>query len=574
MKRVFASAVEHHRSGRARQAERACARILDRHPGHAGAWHLLGLMAAESGKMAVGAGLIAKAIELGGPEATWCLHLGMILEHEQNFPGALACYRQALEASPEDFATAFRMGTLLVRCGEYEEAIERFRQAVRTKPDFVDAWFNLGVVSSMTSRVSEAISAYRRAIELNPQAAKAHNNLAILFQANGRLEEAAAGYETALRHEPDYVEARYNLGLLCQQQDRLTDAMESYQRVLKTAPKHVEAFNNLGNTLLALNRPMEAREAYCNALAVDAANTESIWNLGFVDLLLGNFEEGWRNYEWRFKQSQKTRRFSEHPRWQGEPLQGKRLLLWAEQGLGDTIQMIRFAGSIKDAGGRVILECPKALAGLLKSVPGIDEIVVRGEEVPAFDVHLPLMSLPGILRVNSQVLPGPIPYLAGEPEKADLWRSRLESYARPRVGLVWSGNPKHANDRNRSMDPALLRPLLAERGSFHTLQPDATAIDGMVSLGGMLTDFAETAAAISAMDLVISVDTSVAHLAGALGRPVWTLLPHAPDWRWMLDRTDSPWYPSMRLFRQATRGDWAGVVSRVIEELRSASVMY
>ncbi len=568
MKRVFASAVEHHRSGRARQAERACTRILDCHPGHAGAWHLLGLMAAESGRMAMGAGLIAKAIELGGPEAPWCLHLGMILEHEQNFPGALACYRQALEASPEDFATAFRMGTLLVRCGDYEEAIERFRQAVRTKPDFVDAWFNLGVVNSMASRVGEAISAYRRAIELNPQAAKAHNNLAILFQANGRLEEAAAGYETALRHEPDYVEARYNLGLLCQQQDRLTDATAAYRRVLQTAPQHIEAFNNLGNTLLALNRPVEAREAYRNALAVDAANTESIWNLGVADLLLGNFEEGWRNYEWRFKQPQKTRRFSEHPRWQGEPLEGKRLLLWAEQGLGDTIQMIRFAEAIQRAGGKVILECPPVLVKLLEPVVGIDEIVPRGGAVPAFDVHLPLMSLPNVLGVDAQALPGRISYLSAYPERAGVWRTRLESYAYPRVGLVWSGNPNHANDRNRSMDPALLRPLLAEPGSFFTLQPDAAPLDGMMSLGEMLTDFSETAAAISAMDLVISVDTSVAHLAGALGRPVWTLLPHAPDWRWMLDRTDSPWYPSMRLFRQETRGDWAGVVSRVIEELR------
>jgi Flp pilus assembly protein TadD len=445
------------------------------------------------------------------------------------------------------------MGTLLVRCGEYEEAIERFRQAVRTKPDFVDAWFNLGVVSSMASRVGDAVSAYRRAIELNPQAAKAHNNLAILFQANGRLEEAAAGYETALRHEPDYVEARYNLGLLRQQQGRHIDAIDAYQRVLKTAPQHVEAFNNLGNTLLALNRPMEAREAYRNALAVDAANTESIWNLGFVDLLLGNFEEGWRNYEWRFKQSQKSRRFSEQPRWQGEPL--------------DTIQMIRFAGSIQKAGGKVVLECPPVLMKLLEPVVGIDEVIPRGQDA-AFDVHLPLMSLPHVLGVNEAALPGSISYLSANPERAGVWRTRLENYARPRVGLVWSGNPNHANDRNRSMDPALLHPLLAEGGSFFTLQPDAVALDGMIPLGEMLTDFAETAAAISAMDLVISVDTSVAHLAGALGRPVWTLLPYAPDWRWMLDRTDSPWYPSMRLFRQETRGDWAGVVSRVIEELR------
>ena len=565
MSAELARAVAHHRSGRLRQAERACTKALGVDPQDAGAWHLMGMLAVKMGNPALGASFIGQALRIRGPVADWYVHLGRILEQDHNLPGAAACYRQALDTDDRDAQTAFRLGNLLTQCGQLDEAAIRYRHAVQQKPEFPEAWFNLGVVSAMQGRVAEAMTGYRRAIAIQPDYSEAQNNLGILLHAHGRWREAGDAYEHALRVQPGYVAARYNLAVLRQREDRLTEAEAEYRRVIHSQPSHVEAHNNLGNALLAMNRAKEARTQYRRALSLEATHAEANWNLGVVDLLLGNFADGWRGYENRLQQRSSVRRYEGHPMWDGQPLDGRRLLIWAEQGLGDTIQFVRLLRQCR--GGEVILQCQRPLASLLRTVEGIDRIAILGESVPEFDVHLPVMSLPRVLGLDLPMLPGTIPYIRADREKVLRWRERLAAYDSPHTGIAWSGNPGHANDRNRSLDPRLLVPLFDTAGTFFTVQPDAVAPDRVVSLAGHLTDFGETAALMEALDLVIGVDTSVIHLAGAMNRPAWTLLPFAPDWRWMLDRDDSPWYPSMRLFRQSCAGDWEGAIARVKSEL-------
>ena len=560
----FSRAQEHHRLGRVRQAERLLLRLLEEDQLHAPALHLLGLISAEGGNAAAGAALIGRAIQIAGPSADWCVHLSTILEHLNNLPGATAALRQALEVKPADADIAFRLANLLTRCGHLEEAAERYRRAVELRPAFAESWFNLGVVLSMRNENGEAAHAYAKAIEYKDDYAEAHNNLGILLHADGYLELASECYEKAVEIRPAYLDARYNLGLSHQHQGRIEQAEEVYRQVIAQNSDHDDAHNNLGNVLLAQRRIDEARLSYRRSISISPDKAEAHWNLGVAELLAGNFRDGWREYEWRLRES---RRYTSIPVWAGEPLPGRRILVWAEQGLGDSIQMIRFARQLAEAGAHVVVECQRPLERLFENLPGVGEVVVRGAKIPPVDCQIAMMSLPGALAIDAAALPGPMPYVTADRSLARQWRNRLSDYAAPRIGLAWAGNSHHANDRNRSIDPAMFSRLAVQQTamgmSFFTVQPDAQAPEGVYSLGEHIECFADTAALMSELDLIITVDTAVAHLAGAMDRPVWTLLPYVPDWRWMLEGDGSPWYPSMRLFRQRSRGDWADVFERL-----------
>lgn len=567
----FSRAQEHHRLGRVRQAERILLRLLEEDQLNAPALHLLGLISAEGGNAAAGAALIGRAIQIAGPAADWCVHLSTILEHLNNLPGATAALRQALEVMPADADIAFRLANLLTRCGHLEEAAERYRRAVELRPAFAESWFNLGVVLSMRSENGEAAHAYAKAIEYKDDYAEAHNNLGILLHADGYLELASECYEKAVDIRPSYLDARYNLGLSHQHQGRIEQAEEVYRQVIAQNSGHDDAHNNLGNVLLAQRRIDEARLSYQRSISISPDKAEAHWNLGVAELLAGNFRDGWREYEWRLRES---RRYTSIPAWMGEPLSGRRILVWAEQGLGDSIQMIRFTAKLAEAGAHVVVECQRPLERLFENLAGVSEVVVRGAKIPPVDYQIAMMSLPGAFETDAAALPGPMPYLSADRALVGQWRYRLSDYAAPRIGLAWAGNSNHANDRNRSIDPAMFSRLAVQESamgttaSFFTVQPDAQAPEGVYSLGEHIECFADTAALISELDLLITVDTAVAHLAGAMDRPVWTLLPHVPDWRWMLEGDGSPWYPSMRLYRQRSRGDWAGVFERVSTALR------
>lgn len=444
--------------------------------------------------------------------------------------------------------------------GSYEEAAIAYLAVVSRDPRHADAWYNLGVARTLQKRFPEAVDAYRHALQHQPGYPNAHNNLAVLLQAFGHRDDARVHFRAAATKE-----SRYNVALSFQEEERLEEALAAYRELLVSFPEHVEARNNLGNVLLALGRSPEAEIEYRRTLKFNRKHPEAHFNLGIARLLAGDLEEGFREYEWRFRQPSSMAREFEQPLWDGSPLNGRRILLHAEQGLGDTIQFIRYTPLVRDRGGHVIVEVHPPLVDVLALTPGVDQWVPRGSPLPDFDVHSPLMSLPRILDTRLETIPASTPYLFVLPERLERWRAVLACMQGFKVGLTWSGNPDHKNNHNRSLDPAEIERLQLPGVQLLSLQKGAST--PLVCLEDETDTFADTAAIIMNLDLLISVDTSVAHLAGALGRPVWTLLPFAPDWRWLLTREDSHWYPTMRLFRQDRPKDWSSVLNRVAREL-------
>ena len=424
-------------------------------------------------------------------------------------------------------------------------------------------------------RHAQAAALLRRAHEADPGNVAALVNLGNAVSALGRHAEAEQLYRRALAIEPQRAATLVNLGNALQALDRPLEAIERYDRALALSPRLAQAHNNRGNALRALNRHAEAVAAYERALEIDPGFADAHLNQGLARLCLGDFERGWPEYEWRDRRAALgPGRESAAPPWRGEePLAGKTVLLHAEQGLGDTIQFLRYAPLVARKAARVVLEVQAPLKGLAAGLGGVERAIAQGEPRPAFDAHCPLPSLPLAFGTRTETIPADIPYLQAPPDKLAEWRARLGERRAFRAGVVAAGQPGHRNDRNRSMAMARLADALAAPGEIElfSLQPSLEECAGIRSFGGHLKDFSDTAAAVSLMDLVVSVDTAVAHLAGALGMPVWILLPYSPDWRWMLEREDSRWYPSARLFRQGQIGDWQPVLERVRRELLQAA---
>jgi tetratricopeptide (TPR) repeat protein len=480
------------------------------------------------------------------------------------------------------------------------------------RPEDFDALHLLGLLNFQRHRMVEALRFLSAALRVNSSSADAMSNLGLALHATGRHEEAIASYRSALRLAPDHPEILYNLGNTCLEAGHINEALSSYDGVLARDLGHVGALVNRGNTLLRLNQPAEAIASYDSALAAMPCHPQILTNRGhalrrldrpaealvdfkaalaaapefpeahfeaaMTQLTMGDFDAGWKEYEWRWK----TNAFARHrrqfnaPLWLGdEPVSGKTILLHAEQGFGDTIQFIRYAPLLASRGADVICEVQPELQPLLSQLEGIT-VVAAGEPLAAYDLHCPLLSLPFAFRTRRETIPAAIPYLAAPPERLAAWQDRLPP-GRLRAGFVWSGQSSHKNDSNRSIALSRLAGLF-ENPLIHcfSLQSDLRIVDGealrglpsFVHLGGGFRDFADTAAVISLLDVVVSVDTAVAHLAGALGKPVFILLPYAADFRWMRDRDHTPWYPAAKLFRQPAFGDWDSVIVRVRDELR------
>ena len=397
--------------------------------------------------------------------------------------------------------------------------------------------------------------------------------MAIAQVEQKKLAAATTSYQKALAIAPDAAQLHYGLGMVQQQLNDWDAAIDSYQQAVQLDPNDRKAWTNLGALRQEMGQPQAAIDCYQKILSFDPEDAIAHVNLSIVLRQLGDWQQGFAKFEWRWRCPDKTPRNFTQPLWDGSDLDGKTILIHAEEGYGDTIQFIRFLPQVAQRGGRAIVECPPWLIRLLGSVPGIAELIPFGSPLPEFAVHAPLLSLVHLLGATPETLPAP-PYLSA-PDSASV---NLEADDRLKVGIVWAGNPNHQSDRDRSTTLEQFRSLLALEGiSFYSLQkgPRSPELEQfsqrsqIQDLSAELQDFADTAAAIEQLDLVISVDTSVAHLAGALGKPVWVLLSHNADWRWMLDRDDTPWYPTMRLFRQTQRGDWAGVFSRVAAELQT-----
>jgi Flp pilus assembly protein TadD len=504
---AFTDGLAHHQAGRLAEAERLYWRVLAIEPGHADSLHLLGLIAYQGRRYDLAIERIQRAIAINGREAVYHFNLAIAFQDRGSLDEAIASYRRAIALDP---------------C--HWRALNNLADMLRDKGD-----------------LAEAVTCYRRAIDLIPGDAEAHNNLGGVLHRQGLLEDAVACYRAAIEARPDHALARNNLGLALQDQGRWSEAMAAFEAAASIAP--------------------------------DAPIVR--WNRALALLLRGNFEAGWRDYHWCQGTSLFTQRNFSQPPWRGEDIAGRTILIHAGQGAGDTIQFVRYARHLKGRGASVVVECLPELARLLKTARGVDRVIAKGETPPAFDCHAALHALPFLLGTRVDTIPAHTPYVQADGDLDSAWRGRLDR-AGPNIGLVWRGSPNHRHDGTRSIAPGFRAEICGAPGMhWFSLQKDARPDElgalsgsaGIVDCGPWLGDWADTAALVSCLDLVVTVDTGIAHLAGALGRPAWVLLPFNPDWRWLLGRPDSPWYPTLRLFRQPAPGDWRSVLLEVRREL-------
>lgn len=426
-----------------------------------------------------------------------------------------------------------------------------------------------------------AIESYERAIALQPKRAEPYFKRANALRSLGRLEEALAGYDRAIEQQANYAHAYCNRGVVLQRLGRMEAALESYDRAIDLDATDFMVHYNRALLAQGCSRWSDALASYDRAIELNPQFADAQYNRSMAQLFLGDFESGWRGYEWRWVNAQRlgigNARAFVGPGWRGEEsVAGKRLLLYSEGGLGDTLQFCRYAVSCAELGAGVILEVQEALRELLKGLPGVSHVLSIGSPLPSFDFHCPLLSLPLAFKTTLDTVPFPTAYLRANPIKVAQWRERLGERRHPRVGLVWSGNPNNPIDARRSVHLADWLARLPTGFEYFRLQTQVRESDRavlesnpqVVSLDDSLLDFDNTAALCGLMDVVVTVDTSLAHLAGALGRRTWVLLPQTPDYRWMRDRDDSPWYSSVKLYRQTTADDWSGVFERVAADLR------
>jgi len=489
--------------------------------------------------------------------------LAELLEGE---PRQLRAEEPEPREEPEDLNREFRKANALRGEGHPAAAVAIYRRLLAVRPECAEIYNNLGLAQQDQGLLAEAVQSYRQALRINPALADAQNNLGTVLVTRGEREAALPCFRAALAQRDDYLPALVNLGCALQQLERPEEAIALYRRAIALHPKALEARINLGTAFQDLLQPEQAIGVYREVLAIDPVCAKAHWNLALSLLSLGDFEQGWHEYEWRFEEAATTP--FPGPRWDGSPLAGKSILLWCEQGLGDTLQFVRYAPLVAARGGRVLVKCQSAtIKPLLEMVAGVAAVYAPGEGLPPFESHAPLLSLPRIFHTRLDRLPAAVPYLVPDPERLAAWRGRISS-DRFKVGLVWKGGPL---PRNRACPFAELAPLAELSGiDFFSLQLGEAPAPGtlqVIDLAAHIADFADSAAIIDNLDLVLTVDTACAHLAGGLGVPVWIMLPKSCDWRWLYGRTDSPWYPSMRIFRQESPGDWASVLRRVATSL-------
>jgi len=484
--------------------------------------------------------------------------------------------KKARQRADSDLAFASN----LEKSGLLDEAERRYLDVLQSDPKEWRALHQLGSIYLRRGDNVLALSYMAAAMKANPASAEAKSNYGFILQKMGRHEEALDYFGDALVARPNYTPALLNRGVSLHELGRLPQALANVDRLLALEPHNAQALYNRANILHQLRRYEESLAVFAQTLALAPDYADAQWNEGLTRLLLGDFERGWQQYEWRWKtESQKhLRRDFAQPLWLGgEALAGKTILIHAEQGFGDTLQMARYLPRLAALGAAVVLEVKPALQALLSGMACVARIVVRGEPLPHFDVHCPVMSLPLAFKTSLDTIPADVPYLKAPADRGQKW-DHLSSGQGFRVAIAWAGSATHKQDQLRSIPFRELVSLIdgAEGVEWFSVQHelragDAELLDKMPNVrrfDGALADFADTAAILSHADLVITVDTAIAHLAGALGRPAWALVQYSPDFRWLLDRDDSPWYPTLRIFRQKQHGDWNDVVARLAERLR------
>ncbi len=497
---------------------------------------------------------------------------GNTLHELKRYDEALGSYDRALTVNPDYPEALSNRGNTLRELKRFDEAVASYDRALALQPDYPEVAFNRGNALQGLQRFEDAVASYDRALGVQPHYAEVHSNRGTALYELQRFDEAVASCDRALAERPHYAQALSNRGNALRGLWRFDEALESYDRAIALSPVHADALVNRGNMLKELRRIDEALESYDRAIALQPDLAAAHFNEALCRILRGDYDRGFEKYEWRWEcaQGKQAKRDFTQPLWLGsDDIAGKTILLHAEQGYGDTIQFCRYVPRVAALGARVILEVPKALQGLMAALEGPAQILRRGDALPAFDLHCPLLSLPLAFHTRLETIPSATPYLHAPAKAVAAWRKRLGRKRRPMIGVAWSGLATLGNDRFRSIKLAALLPLFDARATFVSLQKEVRAEDAallktrrdIIHFGDELRDFTDTAALIANLDLVIAVDTSVAHLAGALAKPLWMLLSFGSDWRWLLDRDDSPWYPTARLFRQGAVRSWDDVIA-------------
>jgi tetratricopeptide (TPR) repeat protein len=516
-----------------------------------------------------------RALEVRRDYADAFCHRGVVLQLMKRLDEALASYDRAIAARPSYTEAFYNRGIVLHEQKRFEEALASYDRALALRPDYAEALCNRGMVFFELKAPEQALASYDRALALRPHFVEAQVHRGNALRKLKRFEEALASCERTLALWPDRAAAYGNRAIVLHELRRFAEALADYDRAFAIEPDYLDALCNRGATFYELGRFEEALASYARALAVRPDFADAHYNEAHSRLLTGDLRRGFEKFEWRWKIEPYAsfRREFAQPQWLGtEEIAGKTILLHAADGFGDTIHLCRYTPVVAARAARVILEVQKPLQELMSSLAGGAQVLARGDPLPDFDLQCPLLSLPRAFGTELATIPSATPYLFVPPSRTASWNARLGPRHRPRIGLAWSGDPNHSNDRNRSIALDRFLPLLTGVDAiFVSVQRDVRDGDATVlqsrsdvlHFGPELKDFSDTAALISSLDLVISVDTSVAHLAGALAKPVWILLTFLPDWRWLLDREDSPWYPTARLFRQDGTRTWDDVITRV-----------
>ena len=506
------------------------------------------------------------------------LHLLGVLAHQsKNSNLAVELIGKAIEINPNYAQAHSNLGNAQRELQQFSEAVASYNRAISLKSDYAEALSNRGLALHKLKLLDQAVTSFDKALEIMPKLAEAHYNRGLALHDMNQLEKALHCFDLAITCKSKIEVFHNSRGITLMDLKRLEEALVSFDTAITIRPDFAHAHNNRGMVLREMQFLEEARASYDRALALQTDYTQAYLNKSITLLLSGKLSMGWKLYEWRWEKEKNSNnmRHLTKPLWLGnEDIGGKTLLLHAEQGLGDTIQFCRYAKLVADLGAKVALEVPKALVGLLNGLEGVDTLIEKDQILPAYDYHCPLMSLPLAFKTELHTIPSPGTYLYADAIKRDEWCKRLGAPKNLRVGLVWSGSTEHKNDRNRSLTLEELLPYLPKGYDYISLQKEVRTEDrarlassNIRYFGERLKDFSDTAALCALMDVVISVDTSVAHLAGALGKTTWVLLPYAPDWRWLLDRNDSPWYASIKLYRQGKDMRWEPVLERVAKEL-------
>jgi len=531
-----------------------------------------------SGKVAEAAAIYRQLVRSAPPNAQVLFLLGVAEMQLGNMPGAVQALRKSLALAPGQPRALCNLGTALHELGRDEEALASYDRAVALNPDYAMAYNNRGTALASLERPEDALASFERAIALEPRYVEAHNNRANTLRVMGKLEEALSGHDRAIALAPDYAAAHLNRGTVLIALCRPDEALASFDRAIALDRNHAAAHCGRATALYNLKRLDEANASNDRALALEPELAEAHWNRARLALTCGNLADGWNSFEWRRKLEEfaPTARTFPRPLWDGrQPIAGQTLLVCSEQGYGDIVQFCRYLPLVRACGAEAVLQAPKRLLPLLATLPGGVRLTTADEPLPEYDLCCPIMSLPQAFKTTLQTIPAEVPYLFADPQKSKDVAARLGAKTAPRIGLAWSGNAKQSVDRERSLALRRLEPLLKLPFEFHSLLKEIRPQDAeaMAAFPQIVRhedeqhDFSDAAALIDGMDLVITTDTVIAHIAGAMAKPVWILLAWMPEWRWLLDRADSPWYPSATLFRQTARGDWCPVVADVAARL-------